>query len=115
MTALKRVGLGSLILFVLVMALVGFLSLTRGTPVRSAVAIGGSAGPPPVGDSLFARTMELFTGTHLEPGSRVELLATGIGTYPPLWRDIQGAQRTLTVQMYYSQPGAIADSMAAFL
>jgi len=32
-----------------------------------------------------------------------------------LWKDIGSAQRTLTVQMYYSQPGAVADTMAKYL
>ncbi len=66
-------------------------------------------------DPLFPHTIELFTGTHIEPGNRVELLLNGNGTYPPLWKDIQSAKRTITVQMYYSQPGAVADSMGKYL
>ena len=97
------------------LALVGLCSVTRGTPVRTVLAIGDREGPPPVGDSLFAHTVELFTGTLVESGNRVDVLANGIGTYPPLWRDIRSARQTITVQMYFSQPGAIADSMAAAL
>jgi cardiolipin synthase len=35
--------------------------------------------------------------------------------YPKLWADLRSAQRTITVQMYYSKPGAVADSMATYL
>jgi cardiolipin synthase len=68
-----------------------------------------------VSDPLFPRTLELFTETHIEPGNNVQILVNGNGTYPPIWRDIASAKRTVTVQMYYSQPGAVADSMAKYL
>src|SRR5919107_3742825 len=97
------------------LALVGLCSVTRGTPVRTVLAIGDREGPPPVGDSLFAHTVELFTGTLVEAGNQVQVLANGIGTYPPLWRDIRSARQTVTVQMYFAQPGATADTMAALL
>jgi cardiolipin synthase len=70
---------------------------------------------PAVTDSLFAHTIEMFSGVHLDPGNRVEVLENGNGTYPRLWQDLASAQRTITVQMYYCQPGAIADSMAKYL
>ena len=115
MTIAKRIGIALLVLGVIALALIGLLQLTRGTPVQLVLAKGDGSGPPPPTDSLFLRTIELYTGTHIEPGNRVEVLLNGDGTHPRLWRDIASAQRTLTVQMYYSQPGAIADSMAALL
>ncbi|MEO5588436.1 MAG: phospholipase D-like domain-containing protein, partial [Gemmatimonadaceae bacterium] len=36
-------------------------------------------------------------------------------TYPQLWKDIASAKKTITVQMYYSQPGAVADTMSKYL
>ena len=98
-----------------VFALIGFQSTTRGTPVERVIAIGKDGAPPPVDDSLFARTMELFTGAHLDATNSVELMENGNGTYPRLWKDILGAQHSLTVQMYYSQPGAVADTMQKYL
>jgi cardiolipin synthase len=115
MMIFKRAGVALGILVFCVLSLVGVLSMTRGTPVSYVLAPENRDGPPAVSDSLFARTVELFTGAHLSPGNRVEVLANGIGTYPPLWRDLRGAQRTITMQMYFSKPGAIADSMAGFL
>jgi cardiolipin synthase len=100
---------------VLLLALVGVLSVTRGTPVEYVIADGDRGGPPKVGDPLFMPTMELFTNTELEVGNRVELLLNGDGTYPPLWRDLRSAARTITVQMYFAKPGAVADTMAAIL
>lgn len=105
--------LGAFIAFVFV--LIGVLSVTRTTPVRAVIAEGDRGGPPSVSDPLFPRTIELFTETHIEPGNNVQVLLNGVGTYPPIWRDIASAKRTLTVQMYYSQPGAVADTMAKYL
>lgn len=112
---LKRVGivLGSLILVLL--ATMGLLSQIRGTPVRQ-IQPAGTANPlPAVGDSLFARTFELFTGSPITPGNRVEVLSNGNETYPRLWADMRSAKRSLTAQMYYSKPGAVADTFAKIL
>ncbi|MDB4906936.1 MAG: Phospholipase D-like domain protein [Gemmatimonadetes bacterium] len=105
--------LGSLVL--LSFGAIGVLTVTRGTPVKYVLAEGDADGAPAVSDSLFARTFELFTGTHLDPGNNAEAMLNGDGTYPRMWADLRAAQQTVTVQMYYSQPGAVADTMAAVL
>jgi len=114
MSRLKRVGLVVLGIIVVALALIGVLSVTRGTPVGSVVTLSDS-GPPAVTDSLFDRTFELFTGTHVYPGNVVVQALNGDGTYPQLWADLRSAQRTITVQMYYSLPGKVADTLAAIL
>jgi cardiolipin synthase len=111
----KRVGVVVGVLLLLVLSLIGILSITRGTPVRAVGAIGEHDGPPAVTDSLFAQQMELYTGLHLTRGNAAQQMLNGIGTYPQLWKDLRAAKRTITVQMYYSQPGAVADTMAAVL
>ena len=100
---------------VLALALVGALTMTRGTPVEYVIARGDPHGAPSPGDSLFTRTMTLYTGVDLHPGNRVEVLENGDGTYPVLWRDIRSCRHTVTVQMYFAKPGAVADTMAAAL
>ena len=112
---IKYIAITVLILIALILALIGILSVTRDTPVTSVIAEGDHEGPPTVTDPLFAQTIELFTKTHIDPGNKVEILLNGDGTYPPLWRDIASAQRTLTVQLYFCQPGAVADTMAKYL
>lgn len=107
------IGLSAGLAFVLI--LIGALSVTRGTPVSQVIAEGDRGGPPAVNDPLFPRMLELFTETHIDAGNNVQVLLNGNGTYPPVWRDIASAQHTLTVQMYYSQPGAVADTMAKYL
>jgi cardiolipin synthase len=97
------------------LSLIGLLSVTRGTPVEYVIARGDPAGPPAPGDALFARTLELYTGVPLHPGNRVQVLENGDGTYPLLWRDLRTCRRTVTVQMYFALPGAVADTMAATL
>jgi cardiolipin synthase len=99
----------------LVLILIGILSVTRGTPVKTVIAEGDRGGPPDVSDPLFPRTIELFTGTHIDPGNNVQILLNGDGTYPFLWKDMASAKRTLTVELYYSQPGAVADTIAKYL
>jgi cardiolipin synthase len=115
MKRVTTVGLILLGVVVALLALVGVLTLTRGTPVRMVLALGDRDGPPPVTDSLFTRTLEIFTGLHIEAGHRVEELLNGDGTYPRLWRDIASAQQTLTVQMYYALPSSVADTMQKYL
>jgi cardiolipin synthase len=115
MTILRYAAVILVVLIAGILALIGVLSLTRSPPVKQVIAEGDSEGPPHVADPLFARSMELYTGTHIEAGNAVEVLLNGDGTYPVMWRDIASAQRTLTVQMYYSQPGAVADSLAKYL
>ena len=115
MSIIKYITFVAALLLALVLALIGVLSVTRDTPVRNVLAAGDKDGPPGVSDSLFARSIELYTGTHLDPGNKVEALLNGDGTYPVLWRDLAQAQHTITVQMYYSQPGAVADSLAKYL
>src|SRR5512142_847597 len=114
MSTLKRTGLVILIMTVLAMALIGVLTITRGTPVGYVVTLSDS-GPPAVSDSLFERTMELFTGTHVYGGNAVQQANNGNGAYPALWADLRSAQHTITVQMYYSLPGRVADTLAAIL
>jgi cardiolipin synthase len=111
---LKRVSIVLGVLVVAALTLVGILSLTRGTPVKAVIAIGDKEGPPAVTDSLFSRSMALYTGLHVTPGNAVQQLNNG-EVYTYLWRDLRAAQQTITVQMYYSQPGVVADTMAAIL
>jgi cardiolipin synthase len=114
MSRLVRVGLVVLGVIVAALALIGVLTITRGTPVGSVVTLSDS-GPPAVTDSLFERTFELFTGTHVYPGNVVTQALNGDGTYAQLWADLRSAKRTMTVQMYYSLPGKVADTLAAIL
>jgi cardiolipin synthase len=111
----KRVAVVLGVLMVSALTLIGILSITRGTPVKAVVAFGDPQGPPAITDSLFVQSMELYTGIHLTGGNAAQQMLNGVGTYPPLWRDLRSAKHTITVQMYYSQPGAVADTMAAIL
>jgi cardiolipin synthase A/B len=115
-SVVKRTALWGAGVVVLLFALIGATSLLRGTPLRSVIALGDRDGvPPAVTDSLFGRTMQLLADVNVESGNAVELMLNGEGTYPQLWRDLRSATRTITVQMYYSQPGAVADTLAAVL
>ncbi|HEY6220070.1 MAG TPA: phospholipase D-like domain-containing protein [Gemmatimonadaceae bacterium] len=114
MSRFRRLGVVLLVLFVGALALVGLLSITRGTPVEFVISE-GAAGPPGVTDTLFEETFELYTGTHISAGNSVTPMLNGNGTYPALWSDLHAAKSTITVQMYYSLPGKVADQMSAVL
>jgi cardiolipin synthase A/B len=110
---LKRLAVVLGVLVVLAFALIGALTVTRGSPVRRVLSMNQEQ-LPSVRDSVFLRTLELFAGMQIEPGNKLDVLANG-ATYPRLWQDIRSAQQTITVQMYFSKPGAVADSMAKIL
>lgn len=112
-TLLKRLSVIGGVLVILAFALIGVLTVTRGTPVRRVLAVGDNR-LPGVRDSVFVRTLELFANMQIEPGNRVEVLADG-ATYARLWHDLGSAERTLTVQMYFSKPGVVADSLEKYL
>jgi cardiolipin synthase len=112
---LRYVFTGIGVLLLTAFALVGFLSLTRGTPMSHVRAPGDKNGPPSVQDSMFIPTLELLTQMHLGPGNNIEIFTNGNETYPPLWRDLRAAKRSITLQMYYAQPGKVADTLRAIL
>jgi cardiolipin synthase len=96
------------------------LSLALGEVLRAVhkrpmLSVHGTIEEPGPTDARFERTLELLTGTHIDPGNRVEPLLNGNGTYPLLWRDLASARTTITMQMYYAKPGVIADTLAAIL
>ena len=116
MIRVKRVALVLGILLVSALSLIGILSLTRGTPVKAVVAIGDHGGPPAVTDSAVRAGRWSCTPVSISrAGTRAQQMLNGVGTYPQLWKDLRAAKRTITVQMYYSQPGEVADTMAAVL
>jgi cardiolipin synthase len=113
-SALKIAGLiaGGLLLFGF--SCVGLLYLTRGTPVSS-VRTFGQAPPPSVIDPLFRRTIDLLAGMTMQDGNDVEVLVNGDNTYPRLWADLKSARHTITLQMYYCNPGKVADTLKEIL
>lgn len=114
MTRLNRLAATLGIIVVVFLALAGVLSLTRGTPLRRVVYSPRAQGPH-VADSAFRKLMPLYSGVHITDGNHVEQLLNGNGTYPRLWADLRSATRSISVQMYYSKPGQVADTMAAIL
>ena len=99
---------GGLLLF---LAFIGLLYSTRGTPITSVRNVGGEAGAPAVADRRFLATMELLTLANLVDGNALELMINGDQTYPRLFDDLRSAQRSITLQFYFMNPGVLADSV----
>jgi cardiolipin synthase len=102
---------GLLALLVILLAAVGLLYLARGTPVRRVRAQGGGD-LPGAAEPAFRATVELLTKTELRPGHAIEVYSCGDELYPGLWDDLRAAQRSITLQLYYCQPGRMADEFA---
>jgi cardiolipin synthase A/B len=96
-------------LFVLIFALIGLRYVTRGTPVASVSGVKSNSELPQTDDELFRCSIELLTGTTLSEGNRAELCLNGDGTYDRLFEDLASAKESITLQMYYCQPGKVAD------
>ena len=111
MTILRYAGELAAIILLLSLVMIGVLTVTHGTPVSSVISPGDADRPPAVGDPFFSEAMELYTSTHFSHGNIVTLCLNGDGTYPQLWKDLASAKHTITVQMYYSESGKVADQM----
>ncbi len=96
-----------------VFTIIGMEFTLHGSHLSRLQGVGRAA--PPVGDSLFVRTMEMFTGTHLTDGNHVTVLFNGEQTYPAIWKELRSAKETITLQMYYFEPGRMADTLSAIL
>jgi cardiolipin synthase len=96
-----------------VFTIIGMEFTLHGSHISRLEGVGNAA--PPVGDSLFGRTMEMFTGTHMTDGNHVTVLVNGEQTYPAIWNALRGAKETITMQMYYFEPGKIADTLSLIL
>src|SRR6267154_1071102 len=101
--------------FVLVAAAIGVLFVTRGTAVRRVRGVGVDGVPVGVSEPDFAATVALLAGGVILPGNKVELTLNGDGTYERLWADLRSAAESITVQMYYAEPGRVADQLSKIL
>lgn len=97
------------------LAFVGILHLTRRGRVRRVRGPQGDDGTPSPDDERFADTVGLITKTPLLPGHDIEVFTSGDGFYPRLFEDLGRAERSITMQMYYANPGAMADRFADIL
>jgi cardiolipin synthase len=96
------------------LALIGLLSVVRGTPVREVRPFELDT-LPPIDHPAFCATMELATRTTLVKGNHVEVFWNGDQTYPRMWSDLRNARHSITLQLYYNKPGRMADELSAIL
>jgi cardiolipin synthase len=112
-TVLEKVAIIAGALLLIVFTIIGMEFTLHGSHLSHLQGVGSAA--PPVGDPLFTRTMEMFTGTHLTDGNHVTVLLNGEQTYPAIWKELRGAKETITMQMYFFEPGKIADTLSTIL
>jgi cardiolipin synthase len=113
--ALDRIGRWSLVVFVLGLALIGFLHLTRGTAVRHVRGVEAGHVPIGVSEPQFPLMVTMLTGAWLAPGNQVELALNGDGTYERLWQDLRSARQSITLQLYYGNAGRMAHTLGGIL
>jgi cardiolipin synthase len=112
-SVLEKVAITTGALLLVVFTIIGMEFTLHGSHVSHLQGVGSAA--PAVGDPLFTRTMEVFTGAYLTDGNRVTVLLNGEQTYPAIWKELRGAKETITIQMYYFEPGKIADTLSTIL
>lgn len=100
----------ALVGLVVLIALIGFLYITRGTAVRHVRGAGADGTTVAPSDPQFPLSITLLTGAVLAPGNQVELAVDGDGTYPRLWEDLRSAERFIFILMYFGNPGRLAPS-----
>jgi cardiolipin synthase len=83
----------------------------RGAPVRSVVA---ESPVPPPSDPAFGDLVATESDAPLVDGNRVEILVDET-VFPRMFTDITDARRTVTVFLYFCEPGALGDAFAAAL
>jgi cardiolipin synthase len=109
----EKIGLTAGGLLLILFTVIGMEFTLHGSHLSHLQGVGSAA--PQVGDPLFMRTMQVFTGTQLADGNHVTVLLNGEQTFPAIWKELRGATQTITVQMYYAEPGKIADTLSAIL
>ena len=71
--------------------------------------------PVAPGEPEFPLTVAMLTDCSLAAGNHVELALNGDGTFARLWADLESAQQSITLQLYYMGPGRVADRLAGIL
>ena len=109
-------SIGFLVLGVIggLLALVGVLGALKGTPVRAVKPFGGGA-LPAVDDPAFRDTVEMLIHAQLAHAHTVEIFINGDETYPRFWEDLRAARESITVQLYFCEPGKMADTFHGIL
>jgi cardiolipin synthase len=100
---------------VLLFTIIGVLHTFRGTPVSSVQVVGNGDERVTITDPVFRQTVEAMIHTPLHEGNRVTLLLNGNEFFPTLFRDLRAARSSITLQIYYAEPGVVADSIRAIL
>ena len=114
MQVLQVLGLVLLALFLFILVLAGFGHLTRGTPISRVRPLDDTE-PPAVSTKAFVELIQRAAGAELHHGNAVEVLLNGDETYPRLWNDLRAARQSITLQLYYCQPGRMADELKTIL
>jgi cardiolipin synthase len=96
------------------LAFIGIMNAVKGTPV-DCVEQFGDGRPAAVDEPGFRTALELVSRTPLHAGHDVEIFISGNETYPRLWEDLRAARKSITLQLYYCEPGRMADELREIL
>jgi cardiolipin synthase A/B len=70
---------------------------------------------PTPGERAFIDVVTLSSEVRFSGGNQVELLLDGGRTFRRMFDDIRAARHSITLQLYFCQPGDMADELAAAL
>jgi cardiolipin synthase A/B len=100
---------------VLLFAFIGLLHITRSTTVRNVGGITTEGTAVSVSEPLFPAGVTMLTGAPLTAGHQVEIMLNGDGTYPRVWKDLQSAQHSITLELYYGDSGRMVNTLGEIL
>jgi cardiolipin synthase A/B len=72
-------------------------------------------GVPSPDDPAFLDLVALTSDLRFTGDNEVELLLDGAATFERLFADLRAARVSITIQLYFCQPGRLADELAAIL
>ncbi len=70
---------------------------------------------PAPDDLAFLDQVSLTSNIRFFDGNEVELVLDGRETFPRLFADLRAARRSITLHLYYCQPGHVADELRSIL
>lgn len=107
--------LALLVALVLVLGVVLYTYLMRGTMIDEVRVLGEDLRHLDVGGESFLNVLEAYTRTHFRSGNEIQTFVDGEEFFEHLFGDLRRAQHLITWHVFFLKPGRLADALAEIL